>query len=251
MRYSIAIASLLSSAALAAETVQFYFPGGPDGTPLSRPYCKSVPTNSPPPGSEGVDPIATIRKVSASTTEMNIACPTGVDSTECGWGPGLDYTIISATHYQAQMSAESVSMSFACDHNTAKSEMTCTVAMTGGDMDMAGPQTAVLSGSEVAFVTATVVAGAEKLSGADAQATAAPSSGAASAKSAPAAGSAAATGSGLMVDANPTATGSSMRTSKNATSSAVLPEHTGAATRFGLEASALFVLAGAMVANVL
>jgi hypothetical protein len=243
MRYSIAIATLFSSAALAADNVQFYFPGGPDGTLLSRPLCKSVPTNSPP-GTEGVAPVATIRKVSASTTEMNIACPTGVDSTECGWGPGLDYTIISATHYQAQMSAESVSMSFACDHNTAKSEMTCTVAMTGGNMDMAEPQTAVLSGTDVAFVTATVVAGADKLSGAGAQATAASSSGAAAAKSAPASGSAAVTGSGLM-------TGSSMRTSKNATSSAILPEHTGAATRFGLEASALFVLAGAMVANVL
>jgi hypothetical protein len=178
---------------------------------------------------------------------MNIACPTGVDSTDCGWGPGLDYTIISATHYQAQMSAESVSMSFECDHNTAKSEMTCTVAMTGGNMDMASPQTAVLSGAEIAFVTATVVDGADKLSGAVAQATptASPSAGASAAKSAMA------TGSGLMTDRTPSATGTGMPTNKNATSSAVLPEHTGAATRFGLEASALFVLAGAMVANVL
>jgi hypothetical protein len=54
-----------------------------------------------------------------------------------------------------------------------------------------------------------------------------------------------------MTDRTPSATGTGMPTNKNATSSAVLPEHTGAATRFGLEASALFVLAGAMVANVL
>jgi hypothetical protein len=37
MRYSIAITALLSSAVLAADTVQFYFPGGPDGKSLSAP----------------------------------------------------------------------------------------------------------------------------------------------------------------------------------------------------------------------
>jgi hypothetical protein len=130
-------------------------------------------------------------------------------------------------------------MSFACDHNTKASEMTCTVAMTGGNMDMETPTTAVLSGSDIAFNTATVVKGADMLSGVVAQATAA------SAAATPAAAS------GLMTDASPSATGSGMRNTTNATSSAHLPEHTGAATRFGFEASALLLLVGAMVANVL
>jgi hypothetical protein len=194
--------------------------------------------------------VATIKKVDASTTEFSVSCPTGVDSTECGWGPGLDYTIVSATHYQAQMSADSVSMSYACDHNTAASEMTCTVAMTGGNMDMADPQTAVLSGTDIAFNTATILKGAEMLTGGAvvAQATGASASG--SGAAAQSTGSAAAK-SGLQTDASASATGSGMRAGHNATSSAPLPEHTGAATRFGLEASALLVLAGAMVVNVL
>jgi hypothetical protein len=190
------------------------------------------------PGSEGVDPVATIKNVKPSTTEFRVACPTNVDSTNCGWGPGLDYTVISNTHYQAQMSYASVSMSFACDHNTQASEMTCTIAMTGGNMDTASPQTAVLKGNELSFNTATIVEGASLLKEA---------SGSAGAQATPAASA----GSGLMTAASASPTASGTHASGSVSGSAAPAQHTGAATRFGLEASVLLALAGAVVANVL
>ncbi|EAT89718.2 hypothetical protein HBH56_018640 [Parastagonospora nodorum] len=229
MRQSIAIISLLSGAVMAADTIPFYFPGG----------------------SEGADPVAVIKKVEPSTTEFSIACPTGVDSDECGWGPGLDYTIISNTHYQAYMSAASVSMSFACDHNTQASEMTCTVAMTGGDMDLGGPQTAVLKGDEISFNQATIVGGASLLSNSPAQATpAAGASGSASAQATPTASA----GSSLMTAASSAvATGSAVRssmgnTTHSATGSAAPAEHTGAASKFIFQAPALLAIVGAVAA---
>jgi hypothetical protein len=167
--------------------------------------------------SEGVDPVATIKKVEASTTEMNLACPTNVDSSNCGWGPGLDYTIVSNTHYQAQMSYDTIAMSFACDHNTQASEMTCTVSMQGGNVDTGSPATAVLKGSEISFNKATIVQGASLLT----QAT-------------PAAAAAGTTGAG----ASPTKTGAPA-------------EHTGSAASVDVQVSALFAIAGAVVMSVL
>jgi hypothetical protein len=212
MRQSIAILSMLASAAMAADVVSFYFPGGRSLT-LSTLLTPSLTL----PDSEGVDPVATIKKVDASTTEMNLACPTDVDSTNCGWGPGLDYTIISNTHYQAQMSYDSVAMSFACDHNTQASEMTCTVSMQGGNTDTDIPATAVLKGSQISFNKATVVQGASLLT----QAT-------------PAAAAAGTTGPGALI-----------------TSTAVPAQHTGSAASVGVQVSALFVVAGAVVMSVL
>jgi hypothetical protein len=186
------------------------------------------------PGSEGVDPVATIKKVQPSTTEFNIACPTGVDSNDCGWGPGLDYTILSGTKYLASMSYGSVSMSYSCDHNTKASEMTCAIAMTGGGMDTPTPETAVLKGDEVTFNTATIVQGASLLSG-SAAASAAP-------KSTPA------SGSGLKTDASPSITGSGLARSQSgsATGSATPAQQTGAAASFSIQISAMLAVAGAV-----
>ncbi|KAH8724458.1 hypothetical protein GQ44DRAFT_683307 [Phaeosphaeriaceae sp. PMI808] len=155
MHQSIVILSILVSSVMAADTLSFYFPAD----------------------SEGVDPVATIKSVNPSTTKFNVACPTGVDANDCGWGPGLDYTIMSGTHYQAQIWDGRFSMSFACDHNTKASEMTCTVAMTGGNDDTAGPQTKVLKASEIKFNKATIVQGASLLSGTASMATPAPNAG--------------------------------------------------------------------------
>ncbi|KAF2023837.1 hypothetical protein EK21DRAFT_105064 [Setomelanomma holmii] len=219
MRQSITILSVLASGAFAADTIQFYFPGG----------------------AEGVDPVATIEKVQPSTTVFNIACPTNVDSTDCGWGPGLDYTILSGTKYLASLSYDSISMSFSCDHNTKASEMTCAVAMTGGNMDTPTPETAVLKGSDVSFITATIVQGANLLSGSGA-ASAAP-------KSTPAASS------GLMTDASSSPTGrvsgSAGSASRSATGTASPAQQTGAATSVGIKVSALLAVAGVVAANVL
>jgi len=75
MRQSIATFTLLlASTACAQDVVSFFFPGGYDG----------------------VDPVATINVANPSTTEFHIACPTGVKTMDCGWGPGLDVTILKA-----------------------------------------------------------------------------------------------------------------------------------------------------------
>ncbi|CAO2654055.1 Nn.00g107880.m01.CDS01 [Neocucurbitaria sp. VM-36] len=217
MRQSIAILSLLASSAYAADVVSFFFPGG----------------------FEGVDPVATIESANPSTTEFRVACPTGTDSNDCGYGAGLEYTVISQTRYQAIMTADSVSMSLGCDYNSQAVEMTCTVDQKGGNDDTDGPVTAVLSSSEVAFATATVVEGASLLSG----------GGSASATEAPKSTGAAAT-TGLKTTVSPTASGSAGASSHASgsgtpTGSAAAATSTGAAARFGIEGSALIVLAGA------
>ena len=74
---------------------------------------------------------------------------------------GLDVEIISGTRFQASMSAAGVYVSYGCDgYVAAKDIITCTAELTGED-----PQTAVLSGSDVSFITASVVDGASLLGG--------------------------------------------------------------------------------------
>ncbi|KAF1848765.1 uncharacterized protein K460DRAFT_80718 [Cucurbitaria berberidis CBS 394.84] len=218
MRQSIAIISLLASSACAQEVVSFYYPGG----------------------QEGVTPVATIQSVNPSTTEFRVACPTGVDSSDCGYGPGINYTVISKTRYQAVMSAGPVSVSFGCDYNTQAVEMTCTVDQKGGNDNTDGPATAILSSSEIAFISATVVEGASLLSGGGSvSATQAPKSTGAAASTS---GSATASGSSA---AKSQASGSATQTGSGAAASS-----TGAAARFGVEGSALLALAGAAALNV-
>ncbi|KAF9701110.1 hypothetical protein EKO04_001076 [Ascochyta lentis] len=230
MRQSIAILSLLASAALADDVLSFAFPGGYDG----------------------VAPVATVESASPSTTSALMTCPTGTAADECGWGNGLEVKIIGGTRYEAVMSAASLYVSYGCDYNSAATKMTCTAEMTGQDA-----QTAVLSGSDVAFITATVVEGADMLSGgsATASATASSASAKASGSSAPNSSAAAAVSSGLrtsMASASGTAAaGSHASGSATATTSSSLPQSTGAAARFGIEGTALLALAGAAALNVL
>lgn len=194
-------------------------------------------------GYEGVDPIATIETVKPSTTEFRIACPTGIDTTECGWGPGLEYSIVSGTLYQASFSYDTFSMSFGCDYNTKAAEMTCTASTSIGDEETETPQTAVFSGSEVAFMTATIVEGANLLSGA------------ASATPAPTSSLVASTVTSMASSGSPTASGSATARSQASSSgslsssSASSPESTGAAPHFAIEGSILLVLAGAAALN--
>lgn len=69
MRQSFAILSFLASAAFAQNsTVEFFFPGGYEGT----------------------DPVASVVTANPSTTVLNLACPTGTDSTECGFGTPMN-----------------------------------------------------------------------------------------------------------------------------------------------------------------
>lgn len=206
MRQSIAIVSLLASAACAQDVVSYIFPGGADS-----------------PG------VATVESVNPSTTQFKIACPTGVDETECGWGPGVDYTVISQTRYEAMVSVEGFSMGFACDA-IASGNAVCTVTQSGTET-----MTATLSGTDAAFITASVVQGASLLSGGAASAMVSATGSAGSAQST----------SGLMVatGSSPAPSGVSMTPSASHSGSAA--EHTGAAARFGIEGSALAALVGA------
>lgn len=242
MRQSIATFTLLlASTACAQDVVSFFFPGGYDG----------------------VDPVATINVANPSTTEFHIACPTGVKTMDCGWGPGLDVTILSQTRFQAEMSTEGVSMSLGCDYNKKSIQMTCTVAQKGGNDDTDGkPVTATLSKEDVKFLTATVVEGQSLLSGSGSgsatstrasaapQSTASPAvaaatttSAAASAKSATSTGSM--TPSGSVSSTGVASASSSSSALATQSSSASAPESTGAATKYGIQSSALLALVAA------
>lgn len=208
MRQSLVLLAVLISS-IWAENVSFFFPGG---------Y-------------EGVDPVATIEKVNPSTTQFHIACPSGTKPEDCGWGPGVEYTIISKTRYQAAVSYSSSSMDLVCDYNSQKTEMACSVGISGGTEYISAPKTATLTGSDVFFIQASVVSGASLLSDASATPT-----GTGFMTTAVATGSAAAGGHVSGSGAQPTGTSGGK---------------TGAAARFGLEGSALLALAGAAALNAL
>ncbi|KAH7366591.1 hypothetical protein BKA66DRAFT_470552 [Pyrenochaeta sp. MPI-SDFR-AT-0127] len=139
------------------------------------------------------------------------------------------------------MSLNTVSMSLGCDYNSRAIEMTCTVDQKGGNDDTDGPVTAVLSGSEVAFLSATIVEGASLLSG--------------GAKSTEASKSAAVASTGLRSSASTTASGSATARAQasgagaSPTSSGATVASTGAAARYGVEGSALLALVGAAALN--
>lgn len=151
------------------------------------------------------------------------------------------------------MSVGSVYVSYGCDgYNSAANTMTCTAEMAGEDS-----QTAVLSGSDVAFIAATVVKGAELLGGgASPTASASPGGSAASASasaSASAAPKSSAASSGMRTTAalGTAAAGTKASAAASAIASNSAPASTGAAARFGIEGAALLALAGAAAVNVL
>lgn len=203
------------------------------------------------PGIDGPAPVATVVSANPSTTSAVMTCPTGTPADECGFAAGLDVEIIGGTRYQASMSAMGVSVSYGCDgYDAAAGTMTCTAEMSGEDT-----QTAVLSGTDVNFITASVVEGASLLSGgaatASASATAASASASASASVAP---KSSAASSGMQTSASASSTtahaGSHASGVASATGSSAAPSSTGAAARFGIEGVALLALAGAAAANV-
>ncbi|KAF2114263.1 hypothetical protein BDV96DRAFT_577859 [Lophiotrema nucula] len=196
MRSYIALLSLASGVAMAQnQTIPFYFPGA----------------DAPAAGF-----VASVVSANPSTTALEITCPTGTDASECGLGPGLAYSIVSTTIYEASMSVQDeVEMTLSCV--SATSQMSCYISVGGSSANDPGETSAVLTGTDAAFLTATITAGAQKLSATGGS------------KSSGSAGS------------TPTGTG--------ATGSAATPASTGAAYKFGVEGSALLALAGAAALN--
>jgi len=221
MRQSIAILSTIASTAFAqASSVAFFFPGG---------Y-------------EGIGPVASVVQANPSTTVLDLACPTGTDSTECGFGfSGFRYSIISTTIYQASMSQEDFDLSFTCNHNVKAAQVTCGVSVAGVDGNPPEITTSVLSGSDIAFITASVTAGGELLAAAQTGA-AGTSSGPAKTtdSSAPTASSTASVASSTGFTTSGTAT-----TTLASGVSTPQPTYTGAAYKYGVEGPALLALAGA------
>lgn len=195
--------------------------------------------------------VATVLSANPSTTSAIMACPTGTPIDECGLAAGLDVEIIGGTRYQASMSAGTVYVSYGCDgYNSAAKTMTCTAEMSGED-----PQTAVLSGSDVAFITASVVEGAELLSGGASATASASASASASPSVTPKSSAPTAASSGMQTSATPSGTAAAgshaSGSHASSTGSSAAPASTGAAVRFGVEGAALLALAGAAAVNVL
>jgi hypothetical protein len=215
----------LTIAQNSTQTVDFFFPG----------------INSP--DEEGVAPVASIVSVNPSTTVMDLSCPTGVSSDECGWGQGVEYTIISTTIYQATMiEADEFTMTFECEHNTQANEMSCGVSLGGSLANDPGTTSAVLQSTDFGFLQATVTAGGDLLadSGSDGSA---------------AASSVVKTASSLKTVASSTGTAAAgsqaLGTAASVTGSGSPAQSTGAAGRFVVEGSALLGLVGAVAWNVL
>ncbi|KAF2797470.1 hypothetical protein K505DRAFT_269385 [Melanomma pulvis-pyrius CBS 109.77] len=229
MRQSFAILSFLASAAFAQEsTVEFFFPGGYEGT----------------------DPVASVVTVNPSTTVLNLACPTGTDSNDCGFGSGFEYKIVSTTIYEASMSEEGFIMTFSCDHNIKADQMTCGVSIGGDNANDPGTTSAVLSGTDIAFLTATVTAGQELLGAAATGA----STGAAPTVTTGASTRAVRTFAPSLTTAASTGletTGTVSVTGLASGASGAEPPAatTNAAYRYGVEGSALLALAGAAAVN--
>jgi hypothetical protein len=260
MRQSTLILSILATTVCASDVVSFFFPGGSSPVVFLVPCYPNRPTLTLlTTGFDGVEPVATLKTVNPTMTEFHIACPTPSDTANCGWGPGLDATILSQTRYEATMDADSMSVSMGCDYNTKKLDMTCTVNQEGGKYDTGGePVTAVFSEPNVRFLSLSVVAGNSLLR---TESSTIPSASAAttktSAQSTAVVTSARSASTGLMtVSETVSATGSTVSSSSIAAtptpskSSATVPESTGAAARFGIEGSALLMLAGAAAMNV-
>jgi hypothetical protein len=153
----------------------------------------------------------------------------------------MDYSIISSTRYQGSMTIDDFSMSFGCDYNSKQTEMTCTAQQTGGNDDSPEPATAVLSGSDVQFLTISVVE-IEPTATAGASASATATETEIQMKSTAKATASAGMSSGSEAVSSATASGE--------TTSEAPAESTGAAARYGIEGSALLVLAGAAALNV-
>jgi hypothetical protein len=210
-------ASALAQNKTSSQTIEYFFPGNP----------------------QGYAPHASIVSANPTQTVMKLTCPTTLpdfDDTECGWGPGVDFTAISSTIFKGTMMMSDFTMTYSCDHNTKEKAMTCDASIGGSGADFQTSEVAVLKGTDATMLTATLTAGAEKLSAAT--------------------GAAASTTGGVKATASQTGLatvsgGRAAASGANSTGTGLPPQSTGAAGRFVVEGSALLVLMGAVVMNAL
>ncbi|KAF5852787.1 hypothetical protein GGP41_008214 [Bipolaris sorokiniana] len=185
MRQSTTLLFILASTVCAADIVSFYFPGG---------Y-------------EGADPVATINTVNPTMTEFRMACPTGVDSSECAVFSNddvkfLTVDVIAGNSLLRTETSTAPSASVTTTKTSAQSTSVATLTRSASTGQMT-----VESVSETASASASATI-------------------------------------------STVSTPSIVPTPTSSQSSASVPESTGAAARFGIEGSALLVLAGAAALNV-
>jgi hypothetical protein len=229
MRQSLAVLSLAPMAlAASSASMELFWPSDFAVNALQPAATAALPT-----------PALSIISANAKTTVAAVGCADSSD--DCAYS-GITYTKIDTTVYKyafqtdlaAGMSVSGMAgMTLAVNVDcTSKSDVTCAVAMPspisipGVDIsELLSPflGTTTYSGSAVAFTTAPVTKGAEKLSG----------SGSGASGAAPSSSGANGTVSG---GASPTSSGKPA-------------EQTGAATNFGVEMAAIFGLAGAAAAQ--
>ncbi|KAF2131261.1 hypothetical protein P153DRAFT_394618 [Dothidotthia symphoricarpi CBS 119687] len=235
MRQSVALLFILVGSACAESVLTYFLPGVGEGDE-----------------SFILDPVASIKTSSPSTTVFALGCPSSVPShTTCDWSSyAIDYTIISSTHYEIHVTEDvgQVSAGYMCDYSSLK--MTCTVSQSGGNDALMEPLTVVLpdeeNGLQLTFATATVVEeGVFSSGGVSASTRAAASTTAASTGLKTASGSAPSPTS-LHSGSGVSATGANTAIASGSASVAV---STGAAANFGLEGSAIVALAGAAALN--
>lgn len=213
-----------------------------------------------------ITPGASIVRADPTTTVMALGCPTPTASDadwddNCPWGTdALTVSVIGTAQYA--LSLPGAGVRFDC---TSKGGMTCTAGVAqeftdAGTFFHAGTDgsatgTTVYPKSEIAFQTASVTAGEEKLSAASgAESSGATTSAASSAKETGASAektmkTAASTGAAPS-ETGPVATGTAAE-KPSGTASGVPEKATGAAARFGVEGAALLVLAGVAAVQVL
>jgi len=231
MHQSLTILAALACSVSGQSVISYYYPGGScHENPTDVAFCHLITWTI---GYEGAQPVATIETANPSTTQFKIACPTDADASDCGFGPGVQYKILSSTRYEAALSSGGYSVSYGCDYNSQITAMTCTVNQKGIQDGLSdGPQTAVLSGTDVVFNSATIVEGASLLNGGGhASPTASPKSVSASASS----GS-----TPIGTHASNTAASKTGVSQSSATA-------TGAAVRSGFEGATFLTMVGAVV----
>jgi hypothetical protein len=221
MRQSLSILSLTPIALAASASMELFWPTDFAINALAPAATAALPS-----------PAVSVISANPSTTVAAIGCASGAVS-DCEYA-GITYTKIDTTVYKYAYEAEimpSMTLSLNVDC-TSKKDVTCSVGMPSGANDFSIPGvdvssllgpfmgTTTYSGSQIAFTTAPVTKGAEKLVGGGASGVAPTSSG------------------------NGTVSGGASPTSNPV-------EQTGAANAFGVEVAALFGIAGAAAAQLL
>jgi hypothetical protein len=160
--------------------------------------------------------VASVVSVAASTTAFHISCAPGTDSSDCGFGPGADLTIVNGNTYILSMSDGDAFQALEACTVSGTTAVECSSSLGGSEANTQAVSGLAAQGTTVydtvTFLPLTVTAGADLLSSGAASAGAA-SSGAASSTT----GTTKATTGGATKTATLTgATGPATGTSQNA-----------------------------------